>query len=80
MKLPDLFVYSVNSIIGQVDPADLRSIAESLLCHLSDVVVLQIQVVGSKWDGRDHTDVPVLTVEGIWIAGVAGTLYGAVRK
>lgn len=71
MKLPDLFVDSVNSIIRQVDPADLSSIAESLLCHFCDVVVLQIQVMGSKWDGRDHPDVPVLTVECIWVAGVA---------
>lgn len=71
MKLPDLFVYSVNSIIRQVDPADISSIDERLLCHLCDVVVLQIQVMGSDWDGRDHPDVPVLTVECIWVAGVA---------
>lgn len=71
MKLPDLFVNPVDSIIRQVDPADLSSINESLLCHLSDVVVLQVQVMGSKWDGRDHPDVPVLTVQCIWVAGVA---------
>lgn len=71
MELPDLFVYSVNSIIRQVNPADLSSIDESLLCHLSDVVVLQIQVMGPEWDGRDHPDVPVLAVECIWVAGVA---------
>lgn len=70
----------MNSIVRQVDPADLSSIDESPLCHLCDVVVLQIQVVGPKWDGRDHADVPVLTVEGVWVAGVACALSGTVRK
>lgn len=71
MKPPDLLVYSLDSIIGQVDPADLGSVDERLLRHLCDEVVLQIQVMGSEWDGRDHPDVPVLTVECIWVAGVA---------
>ena len=35
--------------------------------------------MGSKWDERDRTDVPVLTVERIWIARGAEALSGAVR-
>lgn len=78
-KLPHLFVYSVNAVISQVYPADLSGVDKWLLCHFCDVVVLQIQVVGSNWDDRDHTDVPVLTVERIWIAWGTKTLSGAVR-
>lgn len=63
----DLFVYSMDAVVCQVDPADLGGIMERFCCQLGDVVVLQVQVVCSEWDGRDHTDVPVLTVESIWI-------------
>lgn len=74
MSLSDLLGYFVNAVIRQVDPADIGSVVKCLLCDFCDEVVLQVQVVCPGWDLRDHTDVPVLTVEGIWIAGRAQTL------
>lgn len=61
----------MNAVIGQVDPAHVGGVIERLLCDLRDEVVLQVQVVRPGWDLRDHADVPVLTVEGVWIAGGA---------
>lgn len=70
-RLLDLLVYLVNAVIRQVDPADFGGIGKRLLRDLCDKVVLQVQVVGPEWDARDHTDVPVLTVQGIGITGRA---------
>ncbi len=39
-KLSDLRAYSMNAIIGQVDPADLSGIDEWFWRHLWDEVVL----------------------------------------
>lgn len=69
----------MNAVVGQVDPADLRGICERILCDLCDVVILQIQVVGPERDDRDHTDVPVLAVEGVGVARGAQTLSRTVR-